>query len=337
MTEADLDALLAGAARRVRVQRALRMGLLVLGLSTLAASGLIFWARINSHNTWLVNGALAAPLIAAGIALLAAFIRYHPNLQTVAMLIDERAHSDEHLVTWLDLRSRNDDNLDPLQRDFRDAQRTATLKKAGAFQISQLLPLRLPEWSRAILLAVLLLCCALLVPSQSNASRKLTLAPKDDSLNISLSQSGGGGGGPGGRQNKQAVIVNLSKEDIGKLRLIAFGNAPKETRLQAHKDMKSKLGNIPRSQLLPEVRDILAELEKDTGEQDKPDEKTASSAQRMGTSNPGQDSTSKGQGAAVEVPDYPERAFSAVRENFSDVDAPLTKYYRGQGSGDKGQ
>jgi hypothetical protein len=329
MNEADLDTLLFRASRRLRAQRAIRTGLLVLAFGILISSATILWARFNPQHGWLVGASLLAPPTCALAAMLMAFLRYHPQQHDVAMQLDQRAKSEEHLLTWVDLRDRKS-QLEPLQRGFQDAQRAATLRAASEFQLSRLMPLSLPDWSRSMLLAVLLLCCALLVPARNPAARK-AFVEKDDLPGMALSAGGGGaekGRGPSGKPPKPPIVVNLSKEDLGKLRLIAFSNAPKEVKTQSLKDLKTKLGDAPRSQLPPEIRDLLAELEADTGTEEKPEDKTPGSAQRAGTSPAETDPAAKAGADAVAVAEFPEKAFSLVRDQFKDVRAQLENYYK---------
>jgi hypothetical protein len=341
MNEADLELLLASASRRIRAQRAIRMSLLVLAFSILGASLLILWARINPQYQWLIAIAMAVPPVGATLSLIISFIRYIPRLQTVALTVDRHAHSDEHLVTWLDLRGRNDGDLEPLRRDFRDAQRTATLQKAATFQVSRLLPLRLPDWSRAILLAVLLMCCALLVPPKNLAARNAAGPAKDEGAD--LADSSGGGGGSGGEKkprnpNVPSVVINVSHEEMDKWRLLAQFDGNKEMQLQALKDARAKLGNIPLSQLPDNVRDLLSQLERKTGSAEKSEDKSAGNVQRTGPANPGEDPSGKIPGGAVIIADYNnEKAFSAVRDKFSDVEVQLERYYRGPVSAAKVQ
>ena len=112
MNEAGLENLLLRGAWRLRAQRALGAGLAAFGVGVVLASTLIFILRLfppgqgslAGAGTALVQATLVLPLLFAVAALVLAYVRFHPLLETVALRMDARAGTAEHLVTWHQLR-----------------------------------------------------------------------------------------------------------------------------------------------------------------------------------------------------------------------------------------
>src|SRR5437868_3093483 len=129
MTETDLETLLHDGARRLRLQRALRMGLAALGGGLLLAAVLIFLFRLFPLNSSTMPGAQMAliqfalflPIVTAAAVAIAIYQVTNPELSNVALLLDRRADSKEHLVTWFQFRSAS-----AIEPGFRTAQLAAT-------------------------------------------------------------------------------------------------------------------------------------------------------------------------------------------------------------------
>src|SRR4051794_36936175 len=112
MTEADLTLLLEHGARRLRLQRAVVVALGTFGVTVLLAAAVTFAARLFltpatlGNADLLLQGTVTLPLFAGVAALILAYGYHKPAPERVAMLLDRKGGSHEHLVTWLEFRMR---------------------------------------------------------------------------------------------------------------------------------------------------------------------------------------------------------------------------------------
>ncbi len=328
MTEYDLENLLARAARRVRGGRALRAALVALGGGLLAGAGVIFWTRLNAGGPALVGLGVAIAPLGALAALLAVYIRHRPSPRQVALLMDRQARTDEHLVTWLELRGLPESGLSNMERSFRAAQRAATLQRSASLNPATLLPIRLPAWSRSVWLAGVVLCCALLMP-EVPAAKPESARGRDEVRRVTLRAGGAeaGGGGASNRLNETPRVQPLSPTQMMKLQMNAT-DPRAHIRAEALKELRAKVGGVPLSALPPELRAMLEDLEKDAAVlalQTGADVPKAGSAQQIG--NPADVPSTPRPLQAVRTPEMIEKAFTAVRENFPDVEEELARYY----------
>ncbi|HYG76152.1 MAG TPA: hypothetical protein VEK08_14200, partial [Planctomycetota bacterium] len=278
----------------------------------------------------LVQAALLLPLLAAGaVALYAYADERYARADEVALLLDRRADSKEHLATWLHYRTAADSIL-PAQQPFLQAQLSATLSIAPSIKPAELLPLRLPDWSRALWLAILLLCCALLMPPATQAvsnatlqraAAKIAAASREEPL---LS-----GGAPADNRQTPRVQV-LPPTELWKFQLmISDPELSPELKAQALKELQQKIGNIPESELTPEVREILSALR--PASSDKPngsEDSKPGTSQTKGDSKEADKERSVQVGSAAAVGTFNERAFSSIQQQYPDVKDKLEKYYR---------
>jgi hypothetical protein len=333
MTEADLDLLLTRGARRLRLQAALRLGLVALALALLCAAALIFWARSTASSNAVAAGLFLPPLITL-LACVAAFFRFRPENRQVALRLDRAAATDEHLVTWYELRQAPaSSTASTLHLQFKAAQRDATLARGAALNAGALLPLRLPEWSRALWLAGLLLCCALLMPEARSLSANAPVMQNDNPLRFSIAQ--GGGGGDSGEPSADAgadYVDPLSKTDMWELQFkVSDPNLNAEEKEQLYNRVMGKVGDIPINALSPELREMLQALQSGMREK-KPDAKSGAgesgSAQTTSDDADAEKPSSTGTTTGVaSIPAEMEKALTTVREHFADVEEDLRRYY----------
>ena len=338
MTEAELDNLLLKSARRMRFEHGLRAALAALGLGLLAAAGIVLLARLKTYDALLAAG-LFVPPVAALIALIAAYTRYRPGLGRVALLLDQRSNSAEHLVTWHEYRTRPERAQSALQREFLDAQRNATLTKAAAIDARKLIPLRWPEWSRAVLLAFLLLCCAWLTPrGGTNAQDRLATEDGRGRRDSARANSAGAGDVAGSTEDEMPTMEQLSLTDQQKFMLLASDEKLAEVRkTDAFRELQSKLAGIPESQLTPLDRQLLNQFRTEAAKADKPRD------------SGGSDQTAGAEGAYVKdaegkpirpaaIPEDPATAFSAIRNKLpAEMQRRLESYYRPLSAGASGK
>jgi len=340
MTEADLEIILARGAGRLRAERALWAGLAAFGVGVVVASVLIFVLRVFPLGSGVlsapVQAALALPVLIAAAVLTFVFVRCQPLLEIVALLMDSRAGTAEHLVTWYQLRmaARTPSSYplpaeesNEVRRAFRDAQASATLALASHFEPRRLLPIRLPEWSRALWLALLLLCCALLMPPRARSSR--IPGPMELGGMPGLRDGSGINGGPAADSHTPHVQV-LNPSDLLIFQLKATDPLlPPEAKAEVLKELLKKIGNLPESELSPEVRELLNMLRSEVAMKDGGSKPGEQEGRQQGKSNgEANEGTANPLAGAAQVPDFAERAMATVEQNFGDVREPLEKYYK---------
>lgn len=335
MTESDLERLLQDGARRMQLQRALRLGLGALGGGILLATLAIFLLRLfpltgtmPGVQSALIQLVLALPVLLAVIVALAGYQLTRPEPATVALLLDQRAQSKEHLVTWFEF-SRRAEGIEP---GFRAAQLASTLQRAPELNPRQLLPLRLPEWSRALWLALLLLFSALLMPPRVEAARNTT-GTRENRPQTTVQRSAiAASEGPAAETRQAPFVQPLTPTEILKLNLdLSNSEMTTEAKTALLRDLEKKIGSVPETELTPELRDILNSLRAETGT------KTADAAKpdlKTGSQQTTSDKNSKTEPAALKqtgaVNADLTRAFTQIGQSFPDVKDQLEKYYTKQ-------
>ena len=328
MTEADVDQLLARTARRLRLQRALRTALAALGAGLLLAAAVVLWSRLKNYDLLLAVGLALPPLIGL-VALFGAYLRDNPPMDQVALLLDQRAGSSEHLVTWYEFRANPAHATNDTQREFLTAQREAMLQKAAAIDPRMLVPVRLPEWSRIVLLAFLLLCCAWLTPPPEAPVHYTEETHRRHTQNAGQA---GGADAASNAADEMPSVEMLSMTDQLKLQLLASNPMLSEARkADAYKDLQAKLAGIPDSQLTPLDRELLSQLRPASANTAKPDPKASdSSTTNSGkATNPQEDSHPPGPVSSASLPQDPAKAFTAIRTQLpAELQLRLESYYR---------
>ena len=378
MTEADLEVILERGAWRLRAERALWAGLAAFGVGVVLASVLIFALRLfpigpgaagtdtpsrqaaeigRLFGNWLSVpaglAALALPLLSAAAALIVVFMRSHPLLETVALLLDARAGTAEHLVTWYQLRrvanaptpyplptGEREGRPAPcplpqgegaeLRRAFREAQSAATLALGARFDPRRLLPVRLPPWSRSLWLALLLLCCALLMPPRTRPGSVPGAAEFGGMHALNARRNGAGfdGAFPAGSHAPHVQVLNPS--DLLVFQLKATDPLlPAAAKAEVLRELLKKIGAVPETELSPEVRELLDMLRSEVALKNGGGKNGEEGGKQDGKTNgkPNEGPVNPLAGAA-EIPGFTERAMATVEQNFGDVREQLTKYYR---------
>lgn len=335
MNESDLLTLLQHGSRRLRAARALRVSLAVLGLSGLALAATLFlWrtyapvaaedaARIQTTQALLI----AIPFLLAATAFAILYALAHPADARVASALDKSARLQDHLITWLELRAQN---LPEAQSEFRTAQAKETLRLAAGLSPAKLLPLRLPNWTPALWLALILLCSALLVPPQIEAESKAAAREREQSRRraptptLSMSDSQ-----PGAIAGTTPRVQPLSPTELWKLQLRASDpSITPEQKRQLLNELQQKTGAIPEGELTTEIRELLSQLrEPDAAAKPTQTEKPAGSG--LLASNNGTEKPSQVQPAAANEATIRERGLARAANDFVDVKEELIRYYSG--------
>jgi len=329
MTESDVDTLLVRSSRRLRLAWGCRVALAGLGVGLLAGAGVVLLARLRGSEALLTAGMFLPPLFALA-GLIVAFFRYRPALSRVALLLDRRSNSAEHLVTWHEFRTQPQRIQNSVQREMLDLQRASTLQRAAGIDPRKLIPLEWPDWSRVVLLAFLLLCCAWLTPRYDGSSERVAA---DDARSRH--------GGAHGRAMAASATADAQEDELPTMELLSQAEQQKfmlissDERLsdaqksEQLKDLQSKLAGIPESQLTKLDREVM-KLRADAGTSDKPKDpgnSDASSAQKTSLSNE-HESESSGPIHAARVSDDPTNIFNAIRTQFpADLQHRLDRYY----------
>ena len=323
VTESDLQTLLTRAARRVRVERALIAGLTALAIALVCAAAGVGWMRWTGRAIFGAPLSVTLPFGVMACTGVAAFVATRPAIAVVAALVDARAHTQEHLVTWLHLRGLDERQLTATQRGFRDAQRTAALRAAESVRLSTHLPMRWPAWTRAIWLALILLLSALLIPPSEPAAFQ---APEHNGTAVSIVADGGDAKNAQQNLSQLPRVQVLSPAQLRKLELMATDDKmPAPMKADALKELNDAIGGLPESELTPEVRQLLEMLRKDVGikKDVKKDGQSVGVTER--TESP-KDRSEQSAAAYAPFKDT-ERGWSEADAHFFDVHEQLKKYY----------
>jgi len=335
MNEAALHSLLHHGSRRLRAGRALRISLAVLGLSVLALAATVFFWRTYSpvaaedvtHLQSTQVLLVLIPLILAALSFAILYALARPTEDRVAAALDRAAKLQDHLITWLDLRAKI---LPATQADFRDAQAKETARLATGLSAASLLPLRLPNWTPALWLALILLCSALLVPPQVEAESKAAARERELSRRrMPAATLAMGDQQPGAANAATPRVQPLSPTELWKLQLRASDpSITADQKRQLLNELQQKTGTIPEGELTAEIRELLSQLrEPDTGAKQSQTEKTSGSTQQA--SNNGGEKPSQIQPAAANEATIRERGLARATNDFVDVRDELIRYYSG--------
>jgi hypothetical protein len=181
---------------------------------------------------------------------------------------------------------------------------------------------RLPPWSRALWLALLLLCCALLMPPRVRAERRPVFGPDGaERAGQGLVAAGGAG------LSDQAPRVQVLKPtDLLSFRLLASDpNLDPAKRAAALKELLRKIGTVPESELAPDVRELLEALRGPKDVEAKAGAKNGSLTAAAKGADPTE--TAGPLPGAAQLSAFRERAITAVEQHFQDVKEQLARYY----------
>jgi len=336
MTEANLDTLLAHGSRRLRAGRALRVSLAVLGCGVLAlATALFFWrsftpvaaedaTRLQTTQSLLI----VLPLLLAILSFAILYALTRPSGARVAAALDRAARLQDHLVTWFELRGRD---LPPQQAEFRAAQTRETVRLASGLSPATLLPLRLPAWTPALWLALILLCSALLVPPQIETESKAAAREREQSRRRTPAVMLASGEQQGSAAGTTPRVQPLSPTELWKLQLRASDpSLSAEQKRELLNELQQKTGAIPESELTSEIRELLNQLrEPNAGIKSTQADKTAPAGSNQQTSNNSDEKPSQLQPAAANDALIRERGIARAANDFVDVRDELIRYYSG--------
>ena len=336
MNESGLNGLLIRGARRLRFESALRMAFMTLGLTVVLLALVIAWFRLRGDPAHMIGGLFLPPLLGLA-ALLAAYKIQRPSYRQVALLLDKQAQSHEHLATWYAYQGLSAETLSEAQCGFRDAQRNATLELASNLDAGRLIPITLPVWSRAIWLALLLLCCALLMPPQKPSSQAL---PSEHRVQAARTQIGLDMSTGSGANSAPAIVLPrvqvLSPTELRRFQLLATdARLTDAAKADVLKDLQGKIGTVAESELAPEVREVLDMLRSSTPEHTEKKGKTEAASAKGGNQQGAEAAKSAPHSVAVapvealvNIPEFKEKAFAAISLHFSDVQEQLNRYYK---------
>ncbi len=331
MTEAELEKLLSAARRRLRWMQGLRAALAAMGVALLLATGVVLAVRLGRGAAVWTGLSLAGVGVATFVSGWVALYRYRPLASEAAWLLDRRGKTGEQLVTWLELRASPDAALNPLERDFKAAQRDLTLRNAAGLSLKKLLPWVFPEWSRMLWLALLLWCCACLMP-EAAPLQSVAMA----SIRGEKSESSPAANNWAGRpQTNFPGVQILSPTELCRMKLVATdSDMPTGQKLAVLKELLSKVGLTPENELTPEVRELLDLLRQETHQVDG---QTAGS-EAAPKPNAGASSSHVGAHAdeggipksleSARLPATFEKVWTQWNGQYPDVREVLTRYYQ---------
>ncbi|MBI3832351.1 MAG: hypothetical protein HY291_22700 [Planctomycetes bacterium] len=334
MTEAILDQMLRRGLLRLRLVAAVRGACMGLGAGLALGAVLVVCARLNPSvcGSLLMLLPWIPPTLLLGAAALA-FRNAKPSIATVAMQLDRSAKLEDHLTTWDDLR-RRDAARDEWALAFVEAQRKATLRRAEGLDPARHLPVRLPEWARALLLGILALGCALLMPEQAPSRHATDASALEHEAKAAQQGGGGENAKPLNPLNNETPfrVQPLTNTEMLQARMATPVEVPKELKEKWLDTIEKKRGSLAENELTDDVREIRDLLRRQLGK-DKED----------AAKNPNGSQQAEGAGnkepAKKEGPRYTQalppagKAEDLVRvteDRFPDVAAAMERYYRAE-------
>jgi len=328
MPEADLSRLIAQAEWRVRLHAAGRRLLLSLGAGLTAAAVIVFLVRIQLVPQAWQPALLLLTTVTVAAVVVRTLLRRSCSPTRAAQLLDERAQTHDHLVTWLQLRNVPDAELPQFQREFRSLQAARTAELAARIDPRRLIVWAWPAWSRVVLLAGILLCCAILLPQGTNTPTRRVASWANSEGEAGPGQGSGNGASNGQRSTAHPPQVRvLSPTELRAAQLAATDpELPAEMRRKLLQDLRNKIGNVPDVALTDDVRELLTLLDDKNSGQTPETQKTAGSGpQRLAEAGAAtrQHASETGlTGAAL------EKGVAQLAAVYPDVQAELTAYYQ---------
>lgn len=328
LTEGDLERLLWQGALRLRLNAALRWACLGLGIALAGAAALVALAK--GWPAWqeaLRPGAWLLPVVLPVLAVIGA-LRARPKAGTVALKLDRSGGLDEHLTTWAEFHGKPAP-ADPDLRSFVSAQCKATLRRAKGLEASRAIPLRLPPWSRALLLGFLALGCALLMPQRRETPIRASTPTLDGALAAQGASGGTGALKPlSGKHLPKSFRVQVVND--AELRLIKAmsidPDLPKEEKGKLLEELKARIGAVPESDLTEDLQEVLFTLRKQVKHED------AAPGKEGALRASGQESPNAG-GKDIKPPvpapaaRTPAQLLALAGDRFPDVHDALQRYY----------
>lgn len=332
LTERDLERLLRQGALRLRLNAALRWACLGLGLALLGAAALVAlakgwhaWEEALRPSAWLL--AVLLPVLAAIGAL-----RARPQASAVALKLDRSAGLDEHLTTWAEFHGKPAP-ADPDLRSFVSAQCKATLRRAKGLEASRAIPLRLPAWSRALLLGFLALGCALLMPQRQEALRRAGAAALDGAPTAESASGSSGKLGPlSGKHLPKNFRVQVVKDaEMPLIKAMSIDpDLPKEEKAKLLEDLMARVGAVPENDLTDELQEIIHRLRKqvEPADADPAKDGAVQASDQEPPNAAGSDVTPPATAPAARTP---AQLLELIGDRFPDVHDALQRYYGATG------
>ncbi|MCW8132060.1 MAG: hypothetical protein KIS92_17060 [Planctomycetota bacterium] len=332
LTEVELDRLLKAGILRVRLTAALRAACLGLGIGLALAAVLTALARlypVGANAAFAV--AMTLPPLLLAVAAAVGFSREKPSLLRVALRLDQSARLHEHLSTYVDLRTRAKSG-DALADAFVEAQRLETLRQADGLSAGRHLPLRLPEWARALLLGVLALGCALLMPERVEPMRAKA---SDNAAAGTAAPNGPANPGEApaldsAEHDTPFQVQPISPTEMYQAQLATLPNVPEAMKKHWLDEIERKKGSLTDRELTPDVRELLDTLRRQVGK-DKEAAAEDGGSQRAepagGTPESAGDRPPAARELALPPPGRAEDLVGAAQDRFPDVAQALERYY----------
>lgn len=334
MTEAILDQMLRRGLLRLRLRAAVRGACLGFGAGLVIGAVLVVCARLNPavFGSQLMLLPWIPPALLLGAAVLA-FRTSKPSIVSVAMQLDRGAKLEDHLTTWDDLR-RRDAARDEWAQAFVEAQRKATLRRAEGLDPARHLPVRLPEWARALLLGILALGCALLMPEQTPAKHVANASATDRESKAGQTGGGGENAKPLNPLNNETPfrVQVLTQTDLLQARMATPAEMPKELKEKWLDTIEKKRGSLAENELTEDVREIRDLLRRQLGKDKEDAAKNLNGSQR--TEGAESKETTKKEGPrytqALPPAGKAEDLVRVTEDRFPDVATAMERYYRAE-------
>lgn len=332
LTDVELDRLLKVGVLRVRMTAALCASCMGLGLGLACAAFLTALARLYPvYAAPAFAVALTVPPLLLVVSAMIGFSREKPSLLRVALRLDQSARLNEHLATYVDLRTRAKSG-DVMADAFVEAQRLSTLREADGLNTGRHLPLRLPEWARALLLGFLALGCALLMPERVEslhtkaaenalAATGQTTGPANKSDGKPLESS---------ETETTFQVQPISPTEMYQAQLATLPNAPEAMKKHWLDEIERQKGSLTDRELTPDVRELLDTLRRQLGKEKEsaPDNTGSQRTETAGasTKEPGERMPAQ-EMIALPPPGRAEELVGAAQDRFPDVAKALERYY----------
>lgn len=338
-TEQELEGFLVQGRCRLRTTAGLRGACLGLGLGLAGAAIGVAAARLQPESlSTILPWSLWLPPVLGLLGGIVGFTLSQPGPLDIAMRLDRGAKLADHLTTWADLRHQPAG--DEWRQAFIQAQKAATCRIAGAVDPSRHLPLRLPAWSRALLLGGLALGCALLMPERAE-SRRQHLA-KDQS--VSQAEAGGGE-----RQSRAEPLNPLNNEtpfrvqiipptDLYQATLAAQEGMPEALKQKWLNEIEKRRGSLGVNELTDDVRELRELLARQLGRKPQSEKDNSGSQQTESTENKRVNERPEERfTAALPPPGKAEDLVGITQARYPDAAVALERYYRAPATGKEGK
>lgn len=338
-TEQELESLLVQGRWRLRATAGLHGTCLGLGLGLAGSAVGVAAARLQPESLGMaLSWSLWLPPVLGLLGGIIGFILSQPGLPDVAMRLDRGAKLADHLTTWADLRGQPAG--DEWRQAFIQAQKAATCRVAGAVDPSRHLPLRLPTWSRALLLGGLALGCALLMPEHAEARR-----PRQAKEAAGAQSESSGGERQSGAQplnplnNETPFRVQIiSPTDLYQATLAAQEGMPEALKQRWLDEIEKRRGSLGVNELTDDVRELRELLARQLGRKLQSEKEPPGSQQTESMEDTARKERPEERFmAALPPPGEAENLVGVTQRRYPDAAAALERYYRAAATEQQGK